>query len=157
MSRFTLSIHGKLVRQGLENLSSEIPQIGRQRIYLRMLRIRTRMSANAPKVRYPIDWDSPKQKRKVLAMLRERGDLPYRRRGKIQHGWELDQVTDGYRLRNREEGSFFVFGDLSNKKTQSNIHANTWPLTKTVTYEELDQLPEEISYDIERAKKRSGL
>ncbi len=157
MSQFTLTIHGKLVRQGLENLSNDIPQVGRQRIYLRMLRVRTRMSENAPKPSYPIEWDSPKQKKKVLAMLRAEGNLPYKRRDKIRRGWELDQVTDGYRLRNREEGSLFVYGDLSNKKTQSKIHANRWPLTKTVTYEELDALPDEISADIERAKKRSGL
>jgi len=157
MSQFTLTFHGKLVRQGLENLDAEIPKVGRQRIYLRMLRIRTRMSAKAPKVRHPIDWDSEKQKRKVLALLREQGNLPYKRTGKIQRGWELDQITDGYRLRNRQDASIFVYGDLSNKKTQSNIHRGTWPLTKTVTYEELDQLPEEVSDDIERAKKRSGL
>lgn len=157
MSQFTLTFHGKLVRQGLENLSEEIPQVGRQRIYLRMLRVRTRMAASAPKVRHPIDWDSEKQKRKVLAMLRQEGNLPYKRTGRMRAGWQLDQITDGYRLRNREDASLFVFGDLSNKKTQSNIHRGTWPLTKTVVYEELDQLPDEIQNDIERAKKRSGL
>ena len=157
MTRFTLKIHGELVRQGLEAFGDEIPKVGRQRIYLRMLRIKSRMSANAPKVRYPIDWDTQKQKRFVLAKLSQEGNLPYRRRGKTQRAWMLTALPEGYRLANEEEAAFFVFGDLFKRKSQSNIHRSTWPLTKVVAFEELEKLPDEISADIQSAKKRSGL
>jgi hypothetical protein len=157
MSKFTLKIHGQLVRQGLEQLDEEIPKVGRQRIYLRMLRIKTRMSADAPKPHYPIEWDSEKQKKFVLAKLRKEGNLPYRRRGQTRRGWALSQVNDGYRLSNEEPAAFFVYGDLMKRKSQSRIHAGRWPLTKTVAFEELDQLPSEVSADIGAAKKRAGL
>jgi hypothetical protein len=157
MPKFTLIIHGELVRQGLESFDEEIPKVGRQRIYLRMLRIRTRMAANAPKPRRPITWDSEKQRKFVLAKLRREGNLPYQRTGKTQRGWILTSMSDGYRLANEEPAAFFVYGDLFKRKSQSRIHEGTWPLTKVVTFEELDQLPDEISADIEAAKKRSGL
>lgn len=156
-SRFYIKVHGQLVRQGLENFSEEIPQVGRRRIYLRMLRVKTRLSQTAPKPTYPIEWDSEKQKKFVLAKLRKEHNLPYRRTGKTQRGWTLTSLEDGYRLANEEPAAFFVYGDMFKRKSQSRIHAGRWPLTKVIAFEELDQLPEEIQLDIEAAKKRSGL
>lgn len=157
-SRFYLKIHGELVRQGLENLSEEIPQVGRRRIYLRMLRVKTRLGETAPKPTYPINWDnSEKQKKFVLAKLRKEHNLPYKRSGKTQRGWTLTSLEDGYRLANEEPAAFFVYGDMFKRKSQITIHAGRWPLTKVIAFEELDTLPQEIQLDIEAAKKRSGL
>lgn len=156
-NRFLIKIHGEMVRQGLENLSAEIPQVGKRRIYLRMLRMKTRLSQPAPKPIYPIQWDSEKQRIKVMAMLRKAGNLPYKRTGRIEKAWQLQTLEDGYRLANEEKSAFFVYGDLFQRKSQSNIHAGRWPLTKVIAFEELEQLPQEIQIDIEAAKKRSGL
>lgn len=156
-NRFLIRIHGEMVRQGLENLSAEIPQVGKKRIYLRMLRMKTRLNKPAPKPGYPIHWDSEKQKKFVLAMLRREHNLPYRRTGKTEQGWVLQGLEDGYRLANETEAAFFVYGDLFQRKSQSRIHAGRWPLTKEIAFEELEALPEEIQVDIEAAKKRSGL
>lgn len=157
MSKFTLKVHGELVRQGLESLNEDIPKVGRQRIYLRMLRIKTRLSQPAPKPGYPINWDSEKQKKAFFATKGFGGGIPYRRTGKNQRGWLLQKLEDGYRLANEEPSAFFIWGDLLKRKSQSNIHANRWPLSKSVAFEELDQLPAEISADIDAAKKRAGL
>jgi hypothetical protein len=156
-SRFYIKVRGELVRQGLENLSEEIPQVGKRRIYLRMLRIKTRLSQTAPKPTTPINWDSEKQRKFVLAKLRKEHNLPYKRTGKTQRGWVLSALEDGYRLANEESAAFFVFGDMFKRKSQSMIHAGRWPLTKVIAFEELDTLPEEIRLDIDAAKKRSGL
>lgn len=157
MTRFSIKVHGKLVRQGLESLDDEIPKVGRQRIYLRMLRARSRLSQAAPRPTYPLKWDSEKQKRAFFASNGFGGGIPHKRTGKAQRGWNLQGQEDGYRLANEEAGAFFVWGDLFKRKSQSDIHAGRWPLTKVVVFEELDQLPDEISADIEAAKKRSGL
>lgn len=156
-SRFQIKIHGELVRQGLENFDNEIPQVGRQRIYLRMLRIKTRMSQPAPKPTYPIQWDSEKQKRAYFASNGFGNGIPYRRKGIIEKAWQLEKLEEGYRLANEQTGAFFVFGDMFQRKSQSTIHAGRWPLTKVIAFDELAQLPQEIQVDIEAAKKRSGL
>jgi hypothetical protein len=156
-NRFIIKIHGEMVRQGLENLSNEIPLVGRQRIYQRMLRVKTRMSQPAPKPSYPIPWDSERQKRAFFASNGFRNGIPYRRNGATEKGWTLGQIEDGYRLANETPAAFFVYGDLFQRKSQSNIHAGRWPLTKVVAFEELNALPQELQADIEAAKKRSGL
>lgn len=157
MTSFTIKVHGQLVRQGLENLDAEIPKVGRQRIYLRMLRVKTRLSQSAPKPTYPIDWDSEKQKRAFFATNGFGGGIPYRRKGKLERAWVLTSMENGYRLANEESGAFFVWGDLYKRKSQSRIHAGRWPESKTVVFDELDKLPDEVAADIEAAKKRSGL
>ena len=157
MTKFTIKVHGELVRQGLESLDEEIPKVGRQRIYLRMLRMKTRLSQPAAKPTYPIHWDSEKQKRAYFASNGFGEGIPYRRKGTTERAWQLQKLDDGYRLANESDAAFFVFGDLYQRKSQSNIHAGRWPLTKTVVFEELDTLPQEIQVDIEAAKKRSGL
>jgi hypothetical protein len=157
MTRFYLKVHGELVRQGLENFDEEIPKVGRQRIYLRMLRIKTRLSQPARKPGYPIQWDSEKQKRAYFATDGFGKGIPYQRDGGTERAWDLQSLEDGYRLANESQGAFFVFGDLYKRKSQSRIHAGRWPETKVVTFEELAALPEEIQADIEAAKKRSGL
>lgn len=157
MTKFTIKVHGELVRQGLESFSDEIPKVGRQRIYFRMLRIRTRLAKPAPKPTYPINWDSEKQKRAYFASNGFGEGIPYRRKGRTEAAWTLQSLVDGYRLSNEEIAAYFVYGDLYQRKSQSNIHAGRWPMAKVVTFEELDTLPEEILLDIEAAKKRSGL
>lgn len=157
MSKFTIKIHATLVRQGLEDLNADIPKVGRQRIYLRMLRIKTRLSQPAPKPDHPIQWESEKQKRAFFATDGFGGGIPTRRTGRNIRGWNLIKLEDGYSLKNEEKGAFFIWGDLFKRKSQSRIHAGRWPQSKIVTFEELDQLPEAIAADIEAAKKRAGL
>lgn len=156
-SRFYIKIHGQLVRQGLENFAEEIPKVGRQRIYLRMVRIRTRLRQPAPKPGYPIHWDSERQKRAYFATNGFGAGIPYQRKGTTEAGWVLESLDDGYRLANETTAAFFVYGDLFKRKSQSRIHAGRWPETKVVAFEELSALPEEIQADIDVAKQRSGL
>lgn len=156
-STFVFKIHGNLVRQGLENFATEIPNVGRQRIYLRMLRVKTTLSQPAPKPGHPIRWDSLKQKRAFFASDGFGRGIPTQRSGRTVRGWQLVRLEDGYRLSNREPGAFFVFGDLFQRKSQSNIHAGRWPATKAVAFHELSQLPQEIQGDIESAKRKAGL
>ncbi len=157
MTAFIINFHGALVQQGLEKLDADIPKVGRKRIYTRMLQIKNRLSQPGKKPDYPIPWDSEKQKRAFFATDGFRGGIPTRRTGANIRGWILQAQEDGYRLANEERGAFFIWGDLFKRKSQSNIHAGRWPLSKEVVFDELDKLPDELSADIEAAKKRAGL
>jgi len=46
------------------------------------------------KPKYPIRWASDKQRRYVMAKLRERNNLPYRRTGKLARGWQVLSAFD---------------------------------------------------------------
>lgn len=41
------------------------------------------------KPKYPIRWASDKQRRYVMAMLRKKDNLPYKRTGKLAKGWQV--------------------------------------------------------------------
>ena len=43
-----------------------------------------------PKPRYPLRWASDKQRRKVMALLREKGNLPYSRSGNVARAWRVE-------------------------------------------------------------------
>ena len=57
MTQISITTNAPLVRQGLENLAAEIPQVGRRRIYNTLVKIRSRMRKPGKAVRYPIKWD----------------------------------------------------------------------------------------------------
>lgn len=42
-----------------------------------------------PPVRYPIAWESARQRRYVMAKLRRENNLPYQRTGKLLSAWEI--------------------------------------------------------------------
>lgn len=141
-----------LVRKGLEDLSREIPQISRQRIYGTLVRARARLKQSAPKPTYPIRWDSEKQRRKVMALLR--GNLPYRRTGRYQRGWNVVKAGNmAYRLENNSSGAEFIGGDFIGRY-QSRIHQSRWPVANDVLADEIDTLPAEIENNISSEARR---
>ena len=92
-------------------------------------------------VRYPITWDSLKQKIKVIAMLRARGDLPYTRKGGYENAWESQPLSNGVTVQNIGHNAVFLAGAPSGNfagarlvqpSGQSNIHKGRWRLIKPV-------------------------
>lgn len=149
-------VNAEIVRQGLENFGAEVPKVGRQRLYLTMLRIKTRLSKAPPKSSGPVNWDSPKQRRAYFATDGFYGGIPYRRRGTYERAWIIQRVDDGYKLFNDFLMAVHITGDIYGRG-QSRIHADRWPMFKTVSFEEMRDLPDELFADVEKAKKKSGL
>lgn len=46
--------------------------------------------------KYPIRWASEKQRRFVMALLRRRGTLPYKRSGRFVRAWKVELVAEGF-------------------------------------------------------------
>lgn len=146
----------ELVRKGLEDLTTQIPQIARSRIYNTMLAMRRELRTPAPRPTYPIRWDSDRQRRYVLAMLRARDDLPYQRTGELPAAWEIVPARNGYRLENPKSAALYLYGDHSGSG-QSNIHAGRHPLMAVVVENHIMELPPDIENHISYYARGKGL
>ncbi len=66
---------------------------------------------------YPIQWTSDKQRKFVMAKLREENNLPYNRTGKLAKAWQVNKVGSGLsftvKVLNPSSASPFVYGSLS--------------------------------------------
>jgi hypothetical protein len=101
-------------------------------------RIKRAMQVPGRKVKYPIKWDSDKQRRFVMAKLREEDNLPYKRTQDYVNGWVVDKLTDGYQVRNLVgQRAVFIAGSPTGKLDgaqhvlptgQSHIHEGRWKL-----------------------------
>jgi len=122
------------VQAALDVLSAIDDQMGKtpglmQTAYKRQVsRIRSRMlqelRAEPGKPKYPIRWTSARQRRKVMAMLRKAGNLPYQRTHELSRGWQVDYVDTGsggiLTAYNNSPIASFVEGD-----NQQGYHKNT--------------------------------
>lgn len=142
--QLTIKVQGaNVVRQGLEDLDKAIPDIGRKRIYAAMVRIRRRLAAHVRRPTYPIDWDSDKQRRFVLALLRRQGNLPYRPTGRYEKNWQIVKQENGYSIENDTGFAKYLSGDFRGQ-SQSHIHEGRRVLMVRAVEEEAQDLPEQV-------------
>ncbi len=96
---------------------------------------------------YPLDWQSDRQRRYVMAMLREDNNLPYGRTHELAKAWDILIAVDNgqgvFTVINNDPAAEFVQGDRAQR-----MHlANGWPQAAPiiVKYEDIlaDQLIDE--------------
>lgn len=108
-------------------------------------RVRARMAEAGKPITYPVQWDSPKQLRYVIAKLRRENNLPYRRRGAYQASYqEIHKPYGATVLAPHPAGAI---GGLPSG-WQSRIHRERWNYLLQVLFEELAKLPDEISTQV---------
>lgn len=155
-SSITVDIRGTLVRQGLQNLAGELPEIGRLRIYRAAQSIQTSMKVEGKKPTYPIQWDSEKQRRAFFASKGFGGGIPHVRTKTYIRAWTLTKLGEiGYRVANASKGAEAIAGDALGR--QSKIHVGRWPAFRPVIDKELSMLPSMIQKDIQVAIQKQGL
>lgn len=75
---------------------------------------------------YPIRWKSQKQRRYVMAKLREEGNLPYQRTHALSEGWKAAIEQDGsggiMTVTNKSPVAQYVQGDYAQP-----FHLGRWP------------------------------
>jgi hypothetical protein len=153
--QITIESNVGLVRQGLQDLSAEIPKIGRRKIYDAMNRITREMEG------YP----------------GERANQTYVRTGNLGASWKVERTEDGYIVsndarsastvqrrtangirsyRNKSAGrryTRYVVGDAYGLG-QAWMHKGRWPLFRDVVDKELDKMPDEVAEQIELVARR---
>lgn len=85
-----------------------------------------------PEPTYPLDWESPAQKRAVIRKLRAQGNLPYRRTGAYAQGWSIALLRQtGFTrlaLGNASDHGLWVGGDVNPARAgrgQQRMHRKT--------------------------------
>lgn len=113
----------------------------REVLYETASRVKERMSVEGKPVRYPINWDSERQRRAFFATNGFGRGIPYQRTNAYRFGWKVERVALGSNLSNRHPA-----GAIGGTPTwQSSIHRDRWPHLLTVLFEELARIPAEIS------------
>ncbi len=129
-------------RQAPARMRREAGKIARGKTAQRLI---VELSQEPGKPRYPIRWKSARQRRKVMAMLRESGNLPYVRTHKIAQGWwvVLENLADGegvFGVVNTAPGVEFVQGDYAQP-----FHLDTgWVQAAPVIVQYEDALQDEL-------------
>lgn len=115
--------------------------------------IRRIMARPGLAVRYPIRWDSVKQKRYVIAKLRREGNLPYQRTGAHSNAWETLDLANGSIVQNIGHKAVFLYGSASGEFAgavrvtptgQSHIHEGRWRLVRPVVDSVMSRIPKQI-------------
>lgn len=84
-----------------------------------------RMAEEGAPVQYPIQWDSERQKRVVIAKLAKEGNLPYKRTQRYVKGWRIMRLNDRrYEVINPVEYAAWVGGKANG--WHSSIFAGRW-------------------------------
>ncbi len=161
----TLSIqikNAQLKRQGLENLDREIPIIGAQRIYAALMRAQDMLKTAGKRIRYPVNWDSLRQRAAYFASNGFGAGIPYHRTGRYQAGWMIrrnpsnSRKQAGYSLINRSPVAVYIGGDAYGNR-QSNIHAGRWVQVRDAVERAVRGLPQDIAEHIGMVSRRLKL
>lgn len=138
--KLTVKVRTELVRQGLENLSKEMPEIGRRRMRTILDRVKRIMEA------YPS----------------ERPGQKYIRTGRMFRSWRINKLENnkGYSIGNVAmfKGNAYpqyVVGDAYGT-SQAWMHKGRWPNFREVTEKELEALPKALEQEIVMVAKREG-
>lgn len=136
--RLSVRINGAVVRQGLEDLAAEIPQVGRRRLRTIMNRVVRDMQE------YP----------------EERPGQTYVRTGRLFSHWKIEEIPQGYAVENdaQRRGNYYgryVVGDAYGQG-QAWMHVGRWRVFRDVMEKHLEALPPEIEDDIILVARRKG-
>lgn len=151
----TLSVKNniRLVRRNLDNLRTSLHRIGKQRVTEAGAEIIRRMAKPGKKIKYPVNWDSAKQRIAVIIMImRKQGSLPYVRTGTHERGWKSQITTKGVKVYNNARGSKYVYGTMRSKK-QSNIHVGRWAILREVYDAVIVDLPKKVKESLRQVPK----
>ena len=140
MTQLSIQVHGaEIVRRGLQDLSAEIPRIGREQIYRTNQGIVRRM--------------------KEYWTINVPPELPsYQRTGRLAGGYMIIRLDNGYRIENNVPYTKYVVGNAYGLE-QAWMHARPGRHTKLrdVAEEEVEKLPPEIEREISMVARRLGL
>ncbi|MFH0938248.1 MAG: hypothetical protein V1899_03070 [Planctomycetota bacterium] len=163
MTTLSIQVKGAQMKaQALENLDAEIPTIGAQRIYAALLKAQALMKTAGKPIRYPVNWDSERQRRAYFASDGFGAGIPYRRTGAYEKGWYIrrnprpSRAQDGYSLIHGSPIAKYIGGDAYGNR-QSNIHRNRWVMVRDTMEKAVRGLPQDIAEHIGMVSRRLKL
>lgn len=151
----------QLVQKRFERLRRKIPLISRKRLYDAAVAIRSEMKKPGEAVKYPIKWDSPKQRRAFFATDGFGGGIPHKRTGDYQRAWKVIPVQGspadvGYDVGNPLVHSKYISGTARSVRRQSRIHRGRWNLFKVVKDKVISALPKKVRESLQQIARQEG-
>lgn len=145
MSPLPVPVHARvvaknaaLVRKALQDLSADIPRIGRKAVYdaLKEARAELAKEAQVKPGKYP--WKTAKQRAYVILAIKS-GELrrPYRRTHEYSLNWRLRALKDGWSLYNETDYASWVAGG---GVRQARLHRGRWAAFRPTVQAKLDTL-----------------
>ena len=137
MTQLSISFNGaELVRKGMQDLSAEIPKIGKLQIYRTEQTVVRRM--------------------KEYWTMNTPPELPsYQRTGRLAGGYFISPTQNGYMISNSVPYTKYVVGNAYGLE-QAWMHYRH-PLFRNVQEEEVAKLPPEVEKEINMVARRVGL
>lgn len=94
-----------------------------------------RMQKPGKRIRYPVNWDSERQRKAFFATngfrrKGSKGGIPTKRTNAHIKAWKIVKVPGGYSVQNKRASAVYVYGNDKGKR-QSKIHKGRWPLFRT--------------------------
>lgn len=138
----SFSSNSKDVMRVLKNFAKQTPEEAQKEIEAILGRVKDEMQVEGDPVTYPINWDSEKQRRFVMAKLRRENNLPYQRTGNYINGFTVELLPNGGVLKGAKQ-SPYISGDVDGKR-QSNIHKGRWKVLRVAITTALKGTPQNI-------------
>lgn len=152
-AQITVSHNVKAVLRTLKNFRVQtIPQLRDETVSIIEKVMRKMQKPGAPSTS-PVNWDSERQRRFVLAKLRLEGNLPYSRTNQYINGWSIEKTPRGTLLKNPTPGSLYISGGARGDR-QSNIHKNRWTKLRDAVDEVMQKTPQYIAENLRKLVKR---
>ena len=120
--RIKIQTNAKMVRKGLEDLTKELPRIGRQTMYDALLRVQKRLKQPGKPITYPVKWDSLKQRRDFFATNGFGRGIPLSRTGGYQKGYMIRRLPNGHELEKSPPRMPSMSAGMRDGGRQSSIH-----------------------------------
>jgi len=146
---------GKGSKDPIKRLDAEIRKEIKQVNKTAAEKILEKMATPGKPITYPVQWDSPKQRRYVMWLLRSTNNLPYTRTDKHVKRWKIVNVRGGFSVVNTRKTTIYLSGNLKGK-SQSRIHRGRWPLFADVIKATTRTLPKKIAAAIKQAVRKLG-
>lgn len=150
--------NARLVEKKHEDLTKEIVDISRGRIYGRLTgTAKKMMTYPAPYAGQPKhEWVSEKQRRYVMwAIKTGLIKVPYQRTQKYANAWRVIRLENGYMLTNLMPYARWV-GGTARGGAQARIHQTRWLIMRDVIEESLQGLPKDIQDHITMVSRKRG-
>lgn len=145
-----------IVAKRFERLRKKIPLVSRQRLYDAAVEIRKTMKMPGSKPIYPIQWDTPRQRRAFFATDGFGRGIPTKRSKEYIRGWQVIKREDGYDVGNPLAHAKYIGGTARSTSRQSKIHRGRWNLFKVVKDKVLKGLPKTVKRVLKEIARQEG-
>lgn len=120
-----------------------------------VIEVKEKMSEPGKPITYPVQWDSEKQRRFVIAKLAAEGNLPYRRQNDYISRWKIAPMPNGLSLSNQHPAgaiggtlkgvkSLHALGGQAFTSWQSKIHRGRWRALLPTLLQALADMPKRV-------------